>query len=244
MSAFHSEETKKLDFISHLEELRRRILVILGFFILVAILIFSRGNTFFLIVKRPIETLASELIFISPTEAFTAYLKIAFLVSFIITFPLILYQAWAFLHPAFPLKVKKRIAVWLAFALVLFSGGVAFSYFIAIPAALDFLINFGTGIASAKITLGKYISFFGALILVGGIVFEIPIVIGLLADVGILKADTLRRKRPHMLIAIMICAAVITPTQDIINMLMFAIPMILLFEIGIVIARLIEKRTS
>ena len=92
------------------------------------------------------------------------------------------------------------------------------------------------------ITLGKYISFFGALVLVGGIVFEIPVAIGLLTDVGLLKTRTLRKKRHYAVLAIMIFAAIITPTQDILNMLLFAIPMMLLYEVGILIASAIERR--
>jgi sec-independent protein translocase protein TatC len=153
-----------------------------------------------------------------------------------------LYHTWAFLSPALPVDVRRRVTLWLSLALVLFFGGITFSYFLAIPAALKFLIGFSSRVAVAKITLGKYISFFGALILIGGIVFEIPIVIGLLTDAGLLKTRTLRRKRHYAILAIMIFAAVITPTQDILNMLLFALPMMLLYEAGIFIALLIERR--
>ena len=241
MSAVYKEEPKRLDFLTHLEELRRRILIIIVFFVLIALTLFSKGEYFLSILKRPIGT-ASELIFISPTEAFTSYLKIIFLASFIISFPVILFQLWAFMHPAFSGKRKNRIAVWLSSALGFFAAGILFSYFIAIPAALKFLLNFGSGIASPMITLGRYTSFVAALILVGGIVFEIPILIGLLTDIGILKADYLRKKRPQALIGIMIAAAIITPTQDILNMLMFAIPMVLLFEIGVILSKIIENK--
>jgi len=244
MAPICAEEPRKLDFISHLEELRKRILIILVFFALTAVFAFYKGDYFFSLFVRPLRATTSRLIFISPTEAFTAYLKIAFLVSFVVTFPVILYQAWGFLHPAFPKDVRNRVALWLFLSLALFAGGVSFSYFIAIPAALKFLIDFGTGIAEATISVGRYISFFGALVLVGGTVFEIPVVIGLLADTGLMKSETLKRKRPQMVIAIMILAAVITPTQDIINMLMFALPMVLLYEVGVVVALGIEKRKS
>ena len=162
--------------------------------------------------------------------------------GFIVSFPVVLYHIWGFLAPAFPKKVRKRVVFWTALALVLFFGGIAFSYFLAIPAALNFLIGFSTGVATAKITLGKYISFFAALILIGGIVFEIPVVIGLLTDAGILKPAILRKKRHYAILVIMIFAAVITPTQDILNMLLFALPMIVLYEVGIIISALIVRR--
>jgi sec-independent protein translocase protein TatC len=134
------------------------------------------------------------------------------------------------------------VVVWLCFSLALFFAGVAFAYFVAIPAALTFLVNFGKGVAVPDITLGRYVSFFGALEVAGGIVFQISIAVGLLADAGIVNTQVLRRKRPHAIIAIMIFAAVITPTQDIVNMLIFALPMMLLFEIGLLIAGHIEKK--
>jgi sec-independent protein translocase protein TatC len=242
MNAFYPEETKKIDVVSHLEELRRRILICLSIFAIASILSFTKSETIMTVMRRPLEGLVAELIFIGPTEAFVAYIKIALLTGFIISFPVILYHVWAFLSPAVPKKTRGHIIIWLLLALVFFFSGVAFSYFIAIPLALNFLIDFGSKIASAKITLGKYISFLGALILVGGIVFEIPICMGLLADAGLLRTRALKRKRHYAILAILVFAAIITPTQDILNMLLFAFPMIVLYEAGLVIAGIIERR--
>ena len=242
MSPFYPEETKKLDIISHLDELRRRILWCLLALVLITIVAFWQGSYTLSLVKKPISGLVDELIFIGPTEAFVASIKIALLIGFIVSFPIILYHSWIFLAPAFPKKVRKRVVLWASLALVLFFGGVAFSYFLAIPAALNFLIGFSEGVASAKITLGKYVSFFAALILIGGVVFEIPVVIGLLTDAKILKPDILRKKRHYAILIIMIFAAIITPTQDILNMLLFALPMIVLYEVGIIISFIIVRR--
>ena len=242
MSPFYPQETKKLDVIGHLEELRKRILFSLIVICIASVIAFWKGNFLMTLVKEPIRDLADELIFLSPTEAFIAYIKVALLSGFIISFPVILYHLWAFLFPALSGKVKGRISLWLGFAFILFFSGIAFSYYIAIPAALNFLIKFGSEIASPRIALGKYISFFGALILVGGLIFEIPIIIGLLTDTGILKTSILRKKRHYAILVIMIIAAIITPTQDIFNMLLFAVPMMLLYETGIIIGLLIELK--
>ncbi len=244
MTPLYAEETKKLDVITHLEELRRRILWCLAVLGLAAIISFAQGGAIMALVKKPVTGLVSELIFISPTEAFVAYIKVALLCGFVICFPVILYHTWAFLSPALPGNVRRRVVLWLSLALVLFLGGITFSYFVAIPMSLRFLIGFGSKIAVARITLGRYISFFGALVLIGGIIFEIPIIIGLFTDAGLLRTSTLRRKRHYAIIAIMIFAAVITPTQDILNMLLFALPMMLLYEAGIFIALLIERRKN
>jgi sec-independent protein translocase protein TatC len=242
MSAFYQEEKKKLDIVSHLEELRKRILICLAVFVVASIFSFINGDKILSLIHRPLKGLVAELIFISPTEAFVAYIKVAILAGFIISFPVILYHLWAFLFPAVSKNTRWHIVVWLLFALVFFFSGIAFSYFIAIPMALRFLIDFGSKLAAAKITLGRYISFFGALTLIGGIIFEIPIIMGLLADVGLLKTRQLRRKRHYAVLTVLVFAAIITPTQDILNMLLFAVPMIVLYEVGLFVAGLIERK--
>jgi sec-independent protein translocase protein TatC len=244
MQNVYPDGSNKLDFISHLEELRRRILYSLAALAIAAIGFFWKAEFLMAVVIRPIHGLVDKLIFISPTEAFAAYVKVAFLGSLVVTFPYILYQVWAFLSPAFSKELRPRIALWLFGALFLFFAGIAFSYFLAIPAALKFLLNFAGEIATPSITLGKYVSFFGALELVGGIIFLIPIIMGLAADLGVIKASFLRKKRPHAVIVILIFAAVITPTQDIFNMLLFAMPMLLLYEAGLILTTVIERRKT
>ena len=242
MSPIYPEERKKLDVITHLEELRKRILICLAALVFVAVLSFWKGGAIMTLVQRPIRGLVDELIFISPTEAFIAYIKVSLLFGFVVCFPLILYQFWAFIAPALSKEKRSRMIVWMTFALALFLAGILFSYFLAIPAALKFLLRFSSGIAVAKITLGKYISFFGALVLVGGITFEIPIIIGFLVDVGLVKTRVLKRKRHYAILAIMVFAAIITPTQDILNMLLFAVPMMVLYEIGIIVGAVLERK--
>ncbi|MFH1877255.1 MAG: twin-arginine translocase subunit TatC [Candidatus Omnitrophota bacterium] len=242
MNALYPAEAKKIDVISHLEELRRRILYCIAILLCVTVITFIHGNFLMDLVKRPSAAIIDELIFISPTEAFSSFLKTAFLAAFIVSFPFILYQIWAFLAPAFDRGMKKRVALWLLLSLFLFFTGILFSYLVIIPAALNFLLNFNSGIASARITLGKYVSFIGALILAGGLTFEIPVVIGLSVDCDIIRTDILKRKRHLAFLAILIFAAVITPTQDIVNMLLFAFPMMLLFEAGIIIGSFLENR--
>lgn len=242
MSEPYPEESQKLDVIGHLEELRRRIWVSLGAVVLASAVLFFQGHRLMEIVKRPLGETGSELIFISPTEAFLAYVKVVILSGFIVSFPVILHEVWAFFSLAASPSMRRRIVRWLFLALGLFAAGISFSYFVAIPVALGFLLSFGSQIASPEITLGKYISFFGALILMGGVVFEIPVVLALLTDIGLLKSRALKTKRHYAIVVILIAAAVITPTQDVFNMLLFALPMALLYELGILISAAIERR--
>ncbi|MFH1837678.1 MAG: twin-arginine translocase subunit TatC [Candidatus Omnitrophota bacterium] len=243
-SSIPNEETTGLDFLSHLEELRRRIIVCVIALILITICVFFFGDKIMLLTKAPLRGLVKELIFISPSEAFVAYFKVVLLAGFVISFPVVLYHVGAFLSPAFKQGTKRRVFLWFFLALILFFLGVLFSYFLALPAALRFLIQFGEDIAVPSITLGKYVSFFGALILIGGIIFEIPVMIAFLADAGIVSSGVLKKKRHIAVVAMMIFSAVITPTQDIMNMLIFFLPMIALYEVGILLAAFLEKKKA
>ncbi|MDD3088462.1 MAG: twin-arginine translocase subunit TatC [Candidatus Omnitrophica bacterium] len=242
MNAVYPEESKKIDFIAHLEELRKRILISLAVIVVCSVAVFTKCGLIMSVITSPVREYTGKLVFISPTEAFSAYIKVSILASIVLVFPLIIYEVWAFLGPAFKKDFRKRLMVWLIAAAGLFYIGVIFSYLVAIPAALSFLLTFAVNVAEPAITIGKYISFFCALEITGGIIFILPVCLGLLADAELVSSAFLRTKRPLAVIAIMVFAAIITPTQDIVNMLIFAIPMILLFEAGVLLARCIERR--
>lgn len=244
MDDLYPPESQKMDVIAHLEELRKRILTSLLFLVIAGIFAFSQGESLMRIIKKPAEGLIERLIFITPSEGFVSYVKVSLLAGLILSFPAILYQAWAFLAPAVDKRKRPHIVFWIVLAFAGFLAGIIFSYWVAIPAALRFLIHFGEGIAVPAITLSKYVSFFGAFTLIGGLVFEIPIIIGLLTDIGIVRSKVLCQHRRYAILLIFVAAAIITPTQDIINMLVFAVPMMALFEAGILIAKVIERRNK
>ena len=146
------------------------------------------------------------------------------------------------MEPAVSSKGKANTFFWMSLAMLGFIAGLNFSYFIALPAALKFLLFFGQDVATPNITIAKYISFFGAFMLIGGVIFEIPIIIGLLTEVGLIKTAMLKKQRKYALLIILIIAAAITPTHDLVNMMVFAVPMFLLYEVGIILAAFIEKK--
>jgi sec-independent protein translocase protein TatC len=237
----YPEESQKLDVVGHLEELRKRVLLCLCILAAMTVFLFWRTADLMRFATKPLGALAEELIFISPTEVFTSYIKLALLAALILSVPVVLYETWAFIAPAVSRTLRRNVLVWLGFSLVLFAAGVLFAYFILIPLALDFLLNFGRDFAAPHITISKYISFFVALILSGGVVFQIPVVMGLLADVGILQTGWLKQMRQYAIVIILIVAAIITPTADIVNMIIFAVPMTVLYELGILVARWVER---
>jgi sec-independent protein translocase protein TatC len=225
-------------------ELRSRVLVSFGFFIFAVLVFFSQGYVLLALLEVPARGVIREFIFTAPTEAFTTYFKVVLLASFIVSFPVMLYQFWAFVAPAMPRKSRLTVSIWFLFALASFIGGIAFAYSVLLPSAFSFLVAFGQGIATPMISLSEYISFAVAIIFMGGIVFEIPCVMGILTEVGILNTRILCSSRRYAILIIFILAAIITPTQDPFNMIIFVIPMVLLFEFGVMICRVIENRKS
>ena len=234
----------KMTIIEHLEELRRRIIISLAFFLIVTVVSFIFVDRLAHILRIPSIGIIKDLVFLTPTEAFIAYLKIAMLAGFIIAIPFIIVQLGLFLMPAIPPDKRKSIFIWLGASFLLSITGIMFSYFLALPFALKFLINFAEGVAVPMISVGKYFSFAGAFLLMGAAIFQIPVVIGFLSTIGILKTSFLRRNRKYAVVIILIISALITPTQDIFNMLIFAVPMWALYEIGILASRIIEKKRS
>lgn len=236
------ENSKKMTIIEHLEELRRRIIICLVFFLIASIISFIFVDRLAYILKLPAEGLIKDFIFLTPTEVFVSYLRIALLSGFIISIPFILIQFGLFFMPAIAIDKRRYISVWLLASFLLSLIGIVFSYFLAIPFTLKFLINFSEDIALPMISIARYFSFASSFLLMGAGIFQLPVIIGLLANIGILNTHFLCKNRKYAIIIIFIIAAVITPTQDIINMLIFSLPMIVLYEIGILVAWLVERR--
>lgn len=234
-------ESQRLDVVGHLAELRKRLLVCLAAFALAASALFAFGRVFLAWLELPAGEMIRDFIFISPTEAFLTYLQAVLLAALVATSPVILYEVWAFLGPALAPPARRRVLAWLLLAQVLFLGGLAFSYAVLLPAALKFLLGFGVGVAQPAITVSKYISFANSVLLLGGAVFEIPVVLGLLTEAGLVDAGRLRAGRRQAVIVNLVIAAVITPTQDVFNLMLFAAPMILLYEAGILLSALVGK---
>lgn len=228
--------------IEHLEELRRRIIASLVFFTAATVFSFVFVNRISDILRLPASGIIENFIFTSPTEIFTAYLRLAVLAGFVISLPFILFQAGSFLVPAVSSDKREAVISWLIVSFLLSIIGIIFSYFFALPFALKFLINFADGAALPMISLGKYFSFAGALLLIGAGIFQIPVIMALLSCIGVLNSAFFRKNRKYAAVAIFIIAAVITPTQDIINLLIFAVPMLALYEAGILASWVMEKR--
>ncbi|MDD2433561.1 MAG: twin-arginine translocase subunit TatC [Clostridia bacterium] len=235
-------DEKKLTLIEHLEELRKRLIISLValFSGMIITFVFWQETVFYLI-KGPLQQLGQDLVFLSVTEGFILQIKIAFLGGLIIASPVILWQIIAFVLPALYQKEKK--VFWSIFlsSLFLFILGVVFAYKVVLVLGLKFLlVNFSGGL-TPMLSASRYLSFFLAFLLPFGVAFEIPVATYLLTRVGVLTPQKLRQKRRYVILVIFILAALLTP-PDVISQILLALPMLVLYEISIIISFFATKR--
>jgi sec-independent protein translocase protein TatC len=232
---------KELTLVGHLSELRQRIIVSLAVVLVFMLVAFSHASDLLTILKLPGAGSIDKLVFFSPTEAFMAYFKVSFLAALIAAAPVMLYQFWAFISPAFEKKVRDQGGVFLAFSVLAFGAGVLFGFFWLLPAAIKFLMGFSQGVLVPMISVSDYISFVTGLLLGCGLVFEMPVLSYLLAKIGILDDRLLRQYWKYAVVVIFIVAAMITPTPDAFNMCLMALPMLMLYEMSIWVAKFSGK---
>lgn len=238
----------KMSFIDHLSELRRRILWSL---LVVAVLFipafYFSAQIFDFLMEPLIENLpeGSSLIFTRPAEGFTTYLKVAFFAAVIGAVPFILYQAWLFVAPALYKQEKQIVVPFILFGTLFFVAGAAFCYYVASPPAFRFLLNeYSSEYVKAFPTIREALSFFMALIFGFGLVFEFPLIIFILARVGLVTSTWLRKRRKYALLISAVVAALLTPTTDAISMMLMFVPILVFYELGIVVAWLFGKKKS
>jgi sec-independent protein translocase protein TatC len=177
----------------------------------------------------------------SPTDPLTLYFKVALYIALAITMPLIVYQVIAFLAPGLTRKEKRVLFGSLPFVSILFIAGVAYGYFVAAPRALLFLSSFLSGIFSWTPDGAEILSFFLTLMIGLGLAFQLPVVMFVLAKIGIVRPIQMRQWRRYAVLLVAIASAVITPSTDPINMAIVAIPLYVLYEVGIVISAIFAQ---
>jgi sec-independent protein translocase protein TatC len=233
-----------MSFMEHLGELRTRIVrALIGVLVGLAITLpFSEKIVDFL--ARPIKRMGYTLIFTSPTEAFWVQMKVALMAGLFLAAPAILWQVWRFVEPGLHQHEKKYAVPFILIGSVLFIGGGAFSLFVVTPYALNFLLSYARPGLTPMITLQNHVDFLLKFTLAFGIVFELPLGITLLARMGVVNARMLARNRKYAILGAFVVAAVLTPTPDIFNQTLMAGPLILLYEVGIISARIFGRRPA
>jgi sec-independent protein translocase protein TatC len=195
--------------------------------------------------KPLIENLpeGSSLIFTRPAEGFTTYLKVSFFAALILAIPFILYQAWKFVAPALYKEEKRIIIPFIFFGSLFFALGAAFCYYVASPPAFKFLLNeYSSEYVKAFPTIREALSFFMALIFGFGLVFEFPLIIFILARIGLVTSKWLREKRKYAIVLSALIAAMLTPTTDAVSMMLMFVPIIIFYELGILVAWMFGKK--
>ena len=236
----------KMSFLDHLGELRQRLLWSLLAVLVFFIPAYAFSNEIFEFLMKPlIENLpeGSSLIFTRPAEGFTTYLKVSFFAALILAIPFILYQAWKFVAPALYKEEKRIIIPFILFGSLFFALGAAFCYYVASPPAFKFLLNeYSSDYVKAFPTIREALSFFMALIFGFGLVFEFPLIIFILARIGLVTSKWLREKRKYAIVLSAFIAAMLTPTTDAVSMMLMFVPIIIFYELGILVAWLFGKK--
>jgi sec-independent protein translocase protein TatC len=237
---------ERMPLTSHLEELRRK-LIISGISWLVAFLAcYAFAEPLFDMIATPVRAAlpqGASLVFITATEPFFTYLKIGALAGLLVSMPVIFWQIWSFIAPGLYHHEKRYIIPFVLASTLCFATGAFFGYRYVFPMAFKVLIEFGTGSGdlSAMLSMGSYLSLSSKLLLAFGLVFELPVVIFFLARMGIVDHKMLARNRKFALLAAFLTGAMLTP-PDVFSQTALALPFIVLYEIGIIVARLFGKR--
>ncbi|MFN6961061.1 MAG: twin-arginine translocase subunit TatC [Rhodocyclaceae bacterium] len=236
------EETQET-FLSHLVELRDRLIRALVAVILVFLALVNWARDIYSLLAAPMLAALPEgghMIATDVAGAFFVPMKVTLMVAFLIALPYVLYQAWAFVAPGLYQHEKKLALPLLLASVVLFFIGMGFAYFIVFPTVFTFINKFAPEGVAVMTDIDKYLSFVLTTFLAFGVTFEVPVVVIVLVRVGIVEIEKLQEARPYVIVGCFIVGAIFTP-PDILSQFMLAVPMWLLYELGIVCARFIGK---
>ena len=224
----------------HINSIKRRLYVIVGTVMAAFVLAFAYSGPLIEWFKRPFS---DDLVFYSPTEALFASVKISFLAGIILSLPVMLYQFWKFIEPALLPKEQRWAIPLFLLASAFFALGLAFCNFVILPLVIQFFVSFGLDRAlSPQLAVGTYVDFNVKFLLIFGFAFELPLALTLLSRIGVISGDLLAQYRRHAVLVALIVSAIITPDATLFTMLLMAVPLIILYEIGIWGARIFGRR--
>jgi sec-independent protein translocase protein TatC len=252
-------ETTEMPLVEHLTELRKRIMVALVFLVIAFVIVFNYSEELFGLLTFPLKfelkinlsaphiqairkASSPPLVFLKPAEAFWMNLKVSFVGALVVSLPAIFYQLWRFVSPGLLAKERKYVIPFVVSATGLFLVGALFCFVIVLPFAMTFLLGYKTAHLTAMLSVGDYIDFCLKFILAFGLIFELPLAIVFLARFGLVSPSTLAKNRKFAVLFAFVLGAVLTPTPDAFNQTLMAVPIIILYEIGILIARILYRK--
>ena len=245
MTPASKDQQKSMPIMGHLGELRRRLTYIAIVVVVCVIACFVLKDYVLDIIMYPLKnSRVDRLVTLGVTEGFMQVLKVSIYAGLIVSLPFILYQFWAFIMPGLYENEKRSVLPYTAATTGLFLGGVVFGYYIVLPIGLRFMLNYAVENFDQLLQAEKYFTFVALFLLAFGVVFELPLVMMLLAWTGIIDYKKLQKVRKYAILVEAVVAMVITPSQDPVSMALMLIPLMVLYEFGIVLARLVSKRKA
>lgn len=233
------DSSNKQTLIQHLGELRKRLIYSLIWIAGFAIVTYNFSE---MIVKDMVKKAPDmNFVFIAPAELFMVYIKIALIGALVLSLPFVLYNVWMFLSPGLEKNEKKIIMASLFSGGILFALGATFGYLVTLPITIKFFNDFSIDEVQSMISFSNYLSFAITMVLSFGLIFELPILMVILVQFGVVKTSFLKTNRKLMVLVIFVVAAILTP-PDIVSQSLLAMPMLVLFEIGIFFSSITEKR--
>jgi sec-independent protein translocase protein TatC len=241
-----NQNKEKINITEHLTELRSRL--IKSFYAISAGFLacyFFKEKIFFILIEPLRKALGKngQLIFTSVPEAFFTYLKTALLSGILLTLPFVVCQFWLFVSPGLYSKEKKAVIILTILSVIFFGAGACFAYFLVFPYGFDFLLGFANENIKALPSMKEYFSFASKLLFAFGLAFELPLILSGLARLGIVSSGFLKKQRKYAILIFFVFSAVITP-PDVVTQIMMAVPMMLLYELGILGSVLFARKNT
>jgi sec-independent protein translocase protein TatC len=231
----------RLSLVEHLDELRSRLIVCVVALGVALALCFWQNNLLLEFAQVPLPDDRDQLITFGVTEPFTTTLTVATYGALVLTMPVLLWQIYAYVLPAFSTSERKAVLPILILFPILFLAGIAFAYFVVMPAAVKFLLNFNDSQFNIQVRAKDYYSFFGLTMVAGGLVFQMPLVILAITRLGIVSVQQITKNRRYAYLVLAVLAAAL-PGVDPISMLIELVPLLVLFELSILLAKVFDRR--
>lgn len=232
-------DPKEMSLVDHLDELRNTLIrIVIAMFIASAV---GFGFSEYLLNLLLMQAKGVDFVVIAPTEGFFTLLKVGILGGVILIFPYLIYQIWHFVEPGLTNDEASFVYKTTPFMVLLFLSGITLAYLFVIPLGLEFLLKFQVAQVKATLSIEKYVSFCFTLLMVFGILMELPVFLLILHSVGLVNSQLLSKYRSHTMVSFFILSALLTP-PDIVTQVLVALPMVFLFEISLFIMRLRERR--
>ncbi len=226
--------------IEHLNELRKTLMYCVIVLAVSFVLVFALFcDPLMEILLAPIRKLGVELVYTTLTEVWVVKMKVSFIAGFVLSFPVISFFFWRFLRPALYASEKRMFAVMYFSSLFLFILGVCFAFVAVLGLSINFFISFGSGTAEPMLSISKVVSYMMSFIIPFGLVFLLPLVVYILTKIGVLSPALLVKSRKYVIVILSVLAAILTP-PDIISQILLLIPMLLLWEISVFIAKRVK----